>query len=1014
MPNPIYEKTPLAAAIAVAIGATPSSPVQAQEELEEVIVTGIRASLARSMDVKRDADGVVDAINAQDIGDFPDTNLAESLQRITGVSIDRDRGEGARVTVRGFGPQFNLVLLNGRQMPTSGGPSGGTDRSFDFADLASEAVSAVEVYKSGKADIPSGGIGSTINIKTTRPLDAPGLRMRLGAAGMYDESRTKREDSSWTGEISGIISNTFLDDKIGVSLTAIRQDREHGAAISSTGGWRSFEGQKHISWGAAPGVCNNPAAPADITPFVGQEEWGGIPIPCFDWEGRTQENRPDASDIYSVPQSIGYRLEDYDRTRTNGQLTFQFRPVESLTATLDYTFAEREESRTYNDLSAWFNFGEQETIWTDGDNVSPSTYREYLGAQDFAMGAGIDAFKNTKDSVGFNLVWDVTDRLMLELDYHDSTSESEPDSKWGSSALITIAGYTRDTTAGYFQPGKMPILELTLGNTLTPDDMVITGSTFQQSWSEMGIEQLRLSGDLEFDTGFIESIDFGVQVTDVDNTSQFSNVQRDAWFATTNEGAIEDLLTPASMSGAFSEIPGSGDSRRQLEYFTYNMAAMAARAEELLAIGDKAAGGMDPFPIPDQGPCGTGFCPTDVLQVDRRTLEESSAAYFQVNMATEWGNMPVDMRLGLRYEETDVTSKALVPTYNQIVWRGGNELVAEAAGQDFTTLTGDYDAWLPNFDFKIGITDDFVARFSYSETLTRPNYTAIQGGVTINNPLRINGGSGARGNPALLPYESENIDISFEYYYGDASYVSAGYFRKDVSNFIGGTIVVETVFDLPHPGLGPLADEAIAAGAVTSGEIYDWILTNRPNAEGVDAVNRTITGVAGRDPVSPFDLATSVNIDDVTVDGWELNLQHVFGDSGFGVIVNATLVDADVAYDINNLTEQFVIFGLSDSANFIPYYETDRWSIRVAYNWRDEFLAGIGQGSVGGTGPNFVDEYGQWDISANFWATDNLQLYADVINATDETTYVWGRQKDQVLFAGQYGTRYTLGLRYKF
>ena len=121
------------------------------------------------MDLKRNRDGVVDAITAEDIGDFPDSNLAESLQRITGVSIDRERGEGARVTVRGFGPDFNLVLLNGRQMPTSSG----LGRSFDFGDLASEGISAVEVYKSGQANVPTGGIGSTLNIRTTRPLESP-------------------------------------------------------------------------------------------------------------------------------------------------------------------------------------------------------------------------------------------------------------------------------------------------------------------------------------------------------------------------------------------------------------------------------------------------------------------------------------------------------------------------------------------------------------------------------------------------------------------------------------------------------------------------------------------------------------------------------------------------------------------------------------------------------------------------------------------------------------------------
>jgi TonB-dependent receptor len=167
---------------AMLLGTAPAFAQEpAGEELEEVVVTGLRGSLINSMNLKRDAIGVVDAISAEDIGKFPDTNLAESLQHITGVSIDRVAGEGSRVTARGFGPGFNMVTLNGRQMPTADVVvvgSGGdgeygtfTSRSFDFSNLASEGVTGLEVYKTGRASQPSGGIGATINVKTLRTAD---------------------------------------------------------------------------------------------------------------------------------------------------------------------------------------------------------------------------------------------------------------------------------------------------------------------------------------------------------------------------------------------------------------------------------------------------------------------------------------------------------------------------------------------------------------------------------------------------------------------------------------------------------------------------------------------------------------------------------------------------------------------------------------------------------------------------------------------------------------------------
>ena len=216
-------------------GAVLINPVFAQEqagdELEEVVVTGLRGSLKASMDIKRDSSGVVDAISAEDIGKFPDTNLAESLQRITGVSIDRVNGEGSAVTVRGFGPTFNLVTLNGRQLPAasvgtiSGNPTSagaqGNSRSFDFATLASEGVSGLEVYKTGNAATPSGGMGATINIKTIRPLES-GNKSSIGVKAVLDGGA----DDEVTPEVSGLFSWANDSETFGFSAFASYQDRK--------------------------------------------------------------------------------------------------------------------------------------------------------------------------------------------------------------------------------------------------------------------------------------------------------------------------------------------------------------------------------------------------------------------------------------------------------------------------------------------------------------------------------------------------------------------------------------------------------------------------------------------------------------------------------------------------------------------------------------------------------------------------------------------------------------------
>lgn len=237
----------------------------------DIVVTGIRASLQQSMNIKRDAQGIVDAISAEDIGKFPDTNLAESLQRITGVSIDRSNGEGSLVTVRGFGPEFNLITLNGRQMPTAvigDGGSAPSTRSFDFANLASEAVAAVEVYKSGRATVESGGIGSTINIRTPRPLDRPGVHGSLSAKGVLDTSENGKNDI--TPEVSGIFSATFADNRIGILISGSYQKRKASNNQANVG-WRDGYLGNENNWGSlaqpgTPGAANitNRPHPTDV------------------------------------------------------------------------------------------------------------------------------------------------------------------------------------------------------------------------------------------------------------------------------------------------------------------------------------------------------------------------------------------------------------------------------------------------------------------------------------------------------------------------------------------------------------------------------------------------------------------------------------------------------------------------------------------------------------------------------------------------------------------------------
>lgn len=977
-----FNKKPLAITLSALLGTAVSLPVMAQEaeaeadDTEVIEVRGIRGSLAKAMEVKRDYKGVMDAINAEDIGKFPDTNLAESLQRVTGVSIDRSNGEGSKVTVRGWGPDFNLVTLNGRQMPASSleATSASSSRSYDFANIASEGISGVEIFKTGRAPLPTGGMGSTINILTTKPLNSPGMNATFGVKGVFDQSSD--ENSNVTPELSGLYSNTFNDDKFGVAISGSYQERESGNQQANVDFWRSY--------------------PGDF------EGWGGIPT----GEGTDHTNLPAASDIYSLPQAIRYRFEEVNRTRTNGQLTLQYRPVDTLTATVDYTYAKNEVETEFSDLSAWFNLSPTLGVWTDGPISTPIVHGEVNGGGgDYAMGVGKYATVNENKSLGFNVEWIASDYLTFDFDFHSSSAESSPDSPFGSNNVIGTAAFIRQTSTGYFDQ-DLPVLQITYpeGATLDPSDMVVAGSSFRNSQMRSEIDQFQFEGNYAFDDGIIESIDFGISVTEVKNRSAYANVQQDTWGGAGPAEAIDDsVFTRDTVADKF-DVPGSEDARLINEFFQIDFEALRAQA-------DAAFGGLGNQTGGELGDCGTVYCTSSDMQVDRRTEEEAKAAFIQFNMATEIAEKPVGIIVGLRYEETDVFSRALVPTYSNVQWVAENEFSLIGTGERaFTELEGGYDNFLPNIDFDIEIIEDLILRASYSKTIARPSYSDIQGGLTVNPGVRIDFGTGNRGNPNLKPFDSTNLDFSAEWYYSDDSYFSIGYYRKDVKNFIGNSQEQVAAFDLPHPAQGSRYAEAVAVlgGTGDNAAIRQYIIDNFP--ESVDGNN--ILGIAGDDASTIFNITVPINEGDALIDGWEVALQHVFGESGFGFIVNATTVDGDIKYDDTTLGEQTALEGLSDSANLIAFYDKDGLQARIAYNWRDEFLDAKFQGDQ--FQPIYIESYGQWDATVSYEYNDNLTFFAEGLNLTDEYTRSRGRTADQVVNLTQSGPRYNIGLRYKF
>ncbi|WP_077338500.1 TonB-dependent receptor [Pseudocolwellia agarivorans] len=977
------------------------------KEVEVITVSGIRGGLIRAMDLKRGSEGIVDAISAEDMGKFPDTNLAESLQRITGVSISRDNGEGSQVTVRGFGAANNLITLNGRQLPTTTG-----NRTFDFANIASESVSAVTVYKTSNAAVTSGGIGATIDLQTHKPLNYKETKASIGVKLVNDSST---DEGSTTPELSGIYSTTFADDTFGVSISGSYQERESGMQQFTDS--QGYRGSEYTNTG-----------------------WGGVP--AGEAGGK---NRP-TSGIYSNPQQPRYVFEERQRERVNGQLVLQYRPVENVTATLDYTLIRNTVETQHTDASVWFNYAgdRSESIWAGEPNAYPLVYSEIYtinsdaDLKDTSLTVGSWGNEQKTDSIGLNIEWQVNDALTLELDHHDSeASMGATDPRHGTGNNIQLPSYTR-TRTGVDLTGGLPGIATGDIESFNPETMRLSGSWFANDKYSSEVNQTQLSGEYFINDNL--SIDFGAGVNTVNNHYRHTQVQRADWGGVGVEGDFADIdWREDTILDKFQEKPGNFDgTATQSEYDLFDRIFFAdfdeiVRAAEFadpIANVDTLWGDCLAPAGASAGPNGEGhFCPSSNFDADtnRFTEEKTTSFFFQVNYESELGDMPFSAYLGLRHEKTKVDSRATAPGYSSVIWsEATSTAVTGVTGIETQVKSADYSYVLPTLNINLDLTDDITLRTALSKTISRASYNSLQGGTSVNTGGSLSGYSGSTGNPELKPLESVNFDISAEWYYEEGSYVSLGYFRKDVTNWITTTNVDSQIYNLPNPLDGEKFYAAVAAlpAGSTNQQIRTYIFENYADDPNVqpkfdefgELDGGTIVGDPLTDNTVTFGLNVPVNGDnEYTIDGLEFNVQHLFGESGFGGILNYTMVDTDLAYDNNSLSDTEALVGLSDTANVVAFYDRDGLQARIAYNWRDNYLTER-RINADLTAPIYTEAYSQLDfnISYEIPSVEGLTVFFEGINITDEYTKNVGRVSQLTYQLTQTGARYALGARYNF
>jgi TonB-dependent receptor len=884
--------------------------------IDEIVVTGYRASLKTAMDTKRDSNGVVDAISSEDIGKFPDTNLAESLQRITGVSIDRSGGEGRQVTVRGLGPQFNTVLLNGRQMPNAN-----ASRGFNFDTVAAEMVSGVQVYKTSTAAVQSGGIGATINVQTAKPLDV-GTKLVGSIKGMNE---TNVDDI--TPAVSGLFSTTF-NDNFGVLAAVSFQKRQYQTD--------SVE-QRRWDWRSR--------RPATLGSYLELPDSQGNPLNV---------------DFY--PTQTAVKRQEFERERLNASVVFQYKPVDNVSITLDTQYSDLQQEGMEYESAAWYGYGDTEQYAIDGNGTLVNRT---------VTDAGLDFFVNnpvtqeTGLSTGLEVDWDISDSSNLLIGYSHSKAEAQPDKQANISrsdlqaAPLSFTFEVRDDVASHYYDNA---------------DISLTNARIWQydGYSDPRtdeIDQARVDYTFTTDTLTVKA---GVMYTDQTKT-------------------IEQWHSPAAASALQGryELIGTDPTTsiyRSLE--EANAAGYQVKVMNHAILGDLAYFSFDPRAFDSwtayaqQDPTATdtqkdASNSTLALQPNWSDInEETTAFYVEATKSFDLNGRELTVVAGTRYEDTQINSTSLEQTLKSLTPPAvEGEPYIRNFGESTAFTDGDgYDVFLPNLSVKYDVTDDVVVRFAASRTITRPELNDMRSARTLGEVREGQTGIGSAGNPNLKPFMSDNFDLSAEWYINDFDYVSIGAFSKSIDNFV-----------------------------VTEGS------------------PETITGVTdpatGQDVI--YEMRRPRNLDTKKVSGVEVGGQHIFGESGFGVIANATFVFADPEYDfdtpLGEVPQADAVVGVSDSANLVGFYENGPFQIRIAYNWRDSFVRGFQYYYTSTSNePVVVEDYAQVDISMSYDLTDNVSVFLEGINVTEEGSRVHGREKNHMFYTGEGVGRYALGVRASF
>ncbi len=985
-------------AISLALsGAALALPLQslAQEatdsqELEEVVVTGFRGSLNTALGQKREATAAIDSIVAEDIGKFPDSNLAESMQRIPGVTLSRtDGGEGRNISVRGLGAGLTRVRINGMEGASQTGSSdiygaGNSGRSFDFNIFPTEIFSSLTVRKTTSADVEEGSLGATVDLRAPRPFDyADENVFTFTGRGVYN---SVSEDVDPRASL--LASKKFFNDTFGVLMSVAYQER----FIREVG----YSAVDILSANTnANDLTPSPAPARTWLPFCTPQNWVGPISPAIGNRGATATlcttNNPRTNDATSLaafqrvydmrradlpnvpgsgaflPRLPRYVNSEQDTERTGGTITLQWMPNDDTSLALDGLISRYQQERRDNyilglSLGRQINNGGQPMVsvrditFDDKGSVETATF----DGMDVRSEGLVDQFVSTFEQLNLDFEHRFSDTFKINATAGRSVSVWDGPMRLQTFMdKIDVNNFTLD-----FRGRETPLIgfgfDVSDPNQFvyaaTPDNnqTVLGGFSFQgkPSRNVTANTMFELNGDWQANEKF--AVKGGLQWREANFKATTSGVMN------SNMTVTQNLPNGTSLASLTTQISDLDD--------LFGAGAPASWA----AIDSRAW--RDTFNYPDF----VDFCNIECGAARNQLLEEVSSAYAMLsfNSSDSW-RIPVRGDLGVRYVYTRQSGVGYIPLAQPM----GVQPAQVGSRRD---VDSDYDDFLPSLNVVFELTPDLQARFSAAKVMSR----AELGSLTPSTTATVTTQNATVNNPLLDPIRATTVDLGLEWYFRPGSMLSVAYFYKDIETYIQ-----RITSDEPWSTLG-LPDSLLIGSPSNPSSIFH--VTRWENTKG--------------GPLNGFELNAQVQFDWLESSFWR----------SFGVLANYTHVESEIEYilasvaGVPTVTTKNDLVDLSpNSASGTLFFDNGTFSIRTTASYRDNYIRGIPASAGSDVRANKANTF--VDASASYNFNDHFSILFEAQNLTDErnTLYIDSQRQD-TLFQTEIGRTFTLGATYKF